>query len=152
MLVLVPGWLAQHRKGWVVLATETALLAAGITVSLAGFTSHQPLMSRVGVLITGLAVVFATLAVRAGIPECVRGRAAKPSARADVTASRSAGTRRAAPPADQLVIDKGLPGENTEAFFAGHIVQRLLALNATIWHNWQIGAPVKRSVIAYDHV
>jgi hypothetical protein len=31
------------------------------------------------------------------------------------------------------------------------IVQRLLALNAVIWHNWSIGAPVKRSLIAYDH-
>ena len=25
------------------------------------------------------------------------------------------------------------------------------ALNACIWHNWMIGAPVKRSLIAYDH-
>jgi hypothetical protein len=31
------------------------------------------------------------------------------------------------------------------------IVQRLLALNAAIWHNWTIGAAVKRSLIAYDH-
>jgi hypothetical protein len=31
------------------------------------------------------------------------------------------------------------------------VVQRLLALNAAIWHNWRIGAPVKRSLIAYDH-
>jgi len=31
-------------------------------------------------------------------------------------------------------------------------VQRLLALNACIWHNRQIGAPVKQSLIAYDHV
>jgi hypothetical protein len=31
------------------------------------------------------------------------------------------------------------------------VLQRLLALNAAIWHNWQIGAPVKRSLIAYDH-
>ena len=31
------------------------------------------------------------------------------------------------------------------------VVQRLLALNAAIWHNWTIGAPVKRSLIAYDH-
>jgi hypothetical protein len=31
------------------------------------------------------------------------------------------------------------------------IVQRLLALNAVIWHNWNINAPVKRSLIAYDH-
>ena len=30
-------------------------------------------------------------------------------------------------------------------------IQRLLALNACIWHNWLIGAPVKRSLIAYDH-
>jgi len=31
------------------------------------------------------------------------------------------------------------------------IIQRLLALNAVIWHNWMVGAPVKRSLIAYDH-
>jgi hypothetical protein len=31
------------------------------------------------------------------------------------------------------------------------IVQRLLALNACIWHNWATGAPVKRSLTAYDH-
>ena len=31
------------------------------------------------------------------------------------------------------------------------IVQRLLALNACIWHNWVTDAPVKRSLIAYDH-
>jgi hypothetical protein len=28
---------------------------------------------------------------------------------------------------------------------------RLLALNAAIWHNWMIGAAVKRSLINYDH-
>jgi hypothetical protein len=109
------------------------------------------------------------------------------------------------PPAGSAVVtDKGLAGEDTEAFFAGlelallrparrdehdpgsfpnwlrqrveaiiwtlkrqlgledhggrvpaglwaRIVQRLLALNAAIWHNWTIGAPVKRSLIAYDH-
>jgi hypothetical protein len=33
----------------------------------------------------------------------------------------------------------------------GEAAQRLLALNACIWHSWQIGAPVKRSLIAYDH-
>ena len=32
------------------------------------------------------------------------------------------------------------------------IVQLLLAFNAAIWHNWPIGAPVKRSLVAYDHV
>ena len=109
-------------------------------------------------------------------------------------------------PGTAVVTDKGLSGEDTEAFFASpdlglalirparkdetaprpfpnwlrqrveaiiwalknqlglerhggrvpaglwaRIVQRLLALNACIWHNWQIDAPVKRSLIAYDH-
>jgi hypothetical protein len=31
------------------------------------------------------------------------------------------------------------------------VAQRLLALNACIWHNWLTGAPVKWSLIAYDH-
>jgi hypothetical protein len=31
------------------------------------------------------------------------------------------------------------------------IIQRLLALNVAIWHNWRIGAPVKRSLIASEH-
>ncbi len=31
------------------------------------------------------------------------------------------------------------------------ISQRVVALNAAIWHNWLIGTPVKRSLIAYDH-
>jgi hypothetical protein len=46
MFVLVLGWLAQHRNGWVVLATGTALTATGIAIFLAGFTTHQPLISR----------------------------------------------------------------------------------------------------------
>jgi hypothetical protein len=109
-------------------------------------------------------------------------------------------------PGTAVVTDKGLAGQDTEAFFTGpdlgltlirparkdekaarpfpnwlrqrieaiiwtlknqlglerhggrapaglwaRIVQRLLALNAVIWFNWQIGAPVKRSLIAYDH-
>ena len=31
------------------------------------------------------------------------------------------------------------------------VLQRLLALNAVIWFNWQLGATPKRSLIAYDH-
>jgi hypothetical protein len=109
-------------------------------------------------------------------------------------------------PGTVIVTDKGLSGEDTEAFFASpdlgltlvrparkdekepryfpnwlrqrveaiiwtlknqlglerhggrvpaglwaRVLQRLLALNACIWHNWTIGAPVKRSLIAYDH-
>jgi len=109
-------------------------------------------------------------------------------------------------PGTAIVTDKGLSGEDTEAFFASpglgltlirparkdektpryfpnwlrqrvqaiiwtlknqlglerhggrvpaglwaRVLQRLLALNAAIWHNSQIGAPVKRSLIAYDH-
>ena len=42
-------------------------------------------------------------------------------------------------------------GGRVPAGLWARIVQRLLALNAAIWHNWQIGAPVKRSLTAYDH-
>ncbi len=42
-------------------------------------------------------------------------------------------------------------GGRVPAGLRARIVQRLLALNAVIWHNWVIGAPVKRSLIAYDH-
>ena len=42
-------------------------------------------------------------------------------------------------------------GGRVPAGLWARIVQRLLALNAAIWHNWNIGAPVKRSLIAYDH-
>jgi hypothetical protein len=109
-------------------------------------------------------------------------------------------------PGTAIVTDKGLSGQDTEAFFASpglgltlirparkdektpryfpnwlrqrveaiiwtlknqlglerhggrvpaglwaRVIQRLLALNAAIWFNWQIDAPVKRSLIAYDH-
>jgi hypothetical protein len=43
-------------------------------------------------------------------------------------------------------------GGRAPAGLWARVLQRLLALNAAIWHNWQIGAPVKRSLIAYDHV
>ncbi len=42
-------------------------------------------------------------------------------------------------------------GGRVPAGLRARVVQRLLALNAAIWFNWQIGAPVKRSLIAYDH-
>jgi hypothetical protein len=42
-------------------------------------------------------------------------------------------------------------GGRVPAGLWARVVQRLLALNAVIWHNWTIGAPVKRSLIAYDH-
>jgi len=42
-------------------------------------------------------------------------------------------------------------GGRVPAGLWARIVQRLLALNTAIWHNWQIGAPVKRSLVAYDH-
>jgi hypothetical protein len=31
------------------------------------------------------------------------------------------------------------------------VVQRLLALAAGIWFNWQLGVADKRSLVAYDH-
>jgi hypothetical protein len=42
-------------------------------------------------------------------------------------------------------------GGRVPAGLWARVVQRLLALNAAIWHNWAIGATVKRSLIAYDH-
>jgi hypothetical protein len=53
-------------------------------------------------------------------------------------------------PGTAVVTDQG--GGRIPAGLWARIIQRLLALNACIWHNWQIGAPVKRSLIAYDHV
>jgi hypothetical protein len=49
----------------------------------------------------------------------------------------------------QLGLDRH--GGRVPAGLWARVVQRLLALNTAIWHNWQIGAPVKRSLIAYDH-
>lgn len=42
-------------------------------------------------------------------------------------------------------------GGRTLAGVYTRIGARLLALAAAIWHNWRINAPVKRSLIAYDH-
>jgi hypothetical protein len=49
----------------------------------------------------------------------------------------------------QLGLDR--PGGRSPSGLWARVVQRLLALNTVIWFNWQIGAPVKRSLIAYDH-
>jgi hypothetical protein len=49
----------------------------------------------------------------------------------------------------QLGLDH--PGGRIPAGLWARVVQRLLALNAAIWFNWQIGAPVKRSLLAYHH-
>jgi hypothetical protein len=51
---------------------------------------------------------------------------------------------------DQLGLERH--GGRVPAGLWARIMQRLLALNACIWHNWQIGAPIKRSLIAYDHM
>jgi hypothetical protein len=42
-------------------------------------------------------------------------------------------------------------GGRTLAGVYARVGARLLALAAAIWHNWRIGAPVKRSLTAYDH-
>jgi hypothetical protein len=49
----------------------------------------------------------------------------------------------------QLGLDR--PGGRIPGGLWARVVQRLLALNAAIWFNWQLGAPVKRSLIADDH-
>jgi Transposase DDE domain len=43
------------------------------------------------------------------------------------------------------------PGAHKPEGVFTRIVQRLLALNTAIWHNWNTGAAHKRSLIAYDH-
>lgn len=50
---------------------------------------------------------------------------------------------------DQLDLEHH--GGRTPAGVIARVAQRLLALAAAIWHNWRIDAPVKRSLIAYDH-
>ena len=49
----------------------------------------------------------------------------------------------------QLGLDRH--GGRVPAGLWARVVQRLLALNAAIWFNWQIGALTKRSLTAYDH-
>jgi hypothetical protein len=50
---------------------------------------------------------------------------------------------------DQLHLERH--GGRTPAGVFTRIAQRLLALAAAIWHNWQTGAATQRSLIAYDH-
>lgn len=50
---------------------------------------------------------------------------------------------------DQLNLERH--GGRTPAGVIVRVAQRLLALTATIWHNWTINAPTKRSLTAYDH-
>lgn len=42
-------------------------------------------------------------------------------------------------------------GARTPAGVMARVAQRLLALGAAVWWNWQISAPEKRSLVAYDH-
>jgi hypothetical protein len=49
----------------------------------------------------------------------------------------------------QLGLDR--PGGRVPGGLWARVVQRLLALNAAIWFNWQLGTPTKRSLVAYDH-
>jgi hypothetical protein len=48
-------------------------------------------------------------------------------------------------------LDLERHGGRTTSGVYTRIAQRLLALAATIWHNWATAKPIKRSLIAYDH-
>jgi DDE family transposase len=48
-------------------------------------------------------------------------------------------------------LDLEAHGGRTLAGVFTRVAQRLLALTTVIWHNWNINAPVKRSLTAYDH-
>ncbi len=48
-------------------------------------------------------------------------------------------------------LDLERHGGRTPAGVFTRVAQRLLAMSAGIWHNWQTGVTSKRSLIAYDH-
>lgn len=48
-------------------------------------------------------------------------------------------------------LDLEQHGGRTSTGVAVRVLQRILAMTATIWHNWHTGQPVMRSLIAYDH-
>nr|WP_249713943.1 transposase [Micromonospora sp. NBRC 107566] len=48
-------------------------------------------------------------------------------------------------------LDLERHGGRTPAGVAVRVLQRILALTASIWHNRTTGQPVMRSLIAYDH-
>jgi hypothetical protein len=48
-------------------------------------------------------------------------------------------------------LDLEQHGGRTIAGVLVRVWQRILALAAVIWHNDKIGAPIKRSLTAYDH-
>jgi hypothetical protein len=50
---------------------------------------------------------------------------------------------------DQLGLERH--GAHTIQGIWVRVAQRLLALAAGVWFNWQLDAPVKRSLLAYDH-
>ena len=50
---------------------------------------------------------------------------------------------------DQLSLEGH--GAHTVQGMWVRVAQRLLALATAVWFNWQLGAPLKRSLVAYDH-
>jgi hypothetical protein len=48
-------------------------------------------------------------------------------------------------------LGPGRPGRPRPRRAVGPCRAAPARLNAAIWFNWQIGAPVKRSLVAYDH-
>ena len=50
---------------------------------------------------------------------------------------------------DQLSLEQH--GGRTQAGVFVRVAQRLLALAACVWWNWQTNQPVKRCLVAYDH-
>jgi Transposase DDE domain len=50
---------------------------------------------------------------------------------------------------DQLGLERH--GGRTTTGVTVRVLQRILALTASIWHNWHTGQPIMRSLTAYDH-
>lgn len=52
-------------------------------------------------------------------------------------------------PQGQLDLERH--GGRTSAGVYARVAQRILAMAAAIWHNWATNAPIRSSLIAYDH-
>ncbi|TDB87993.1 hypothetical protein E1264_12735 [Actinomadura sp. KC216] len=85
------------------------------------------------------------------VRRCRMSRRSRSSARAasGVRGGGSAGSSTDTASSARITSQVGT-ARTTQGLWA-RLCQRICALNAAIWHHWLIDAPVKRSLIAYDH-
>jgi uncharacterized membrane protein YadS len=66
MFVLLPliRSVAHHPNRWVVLGVGVALVGTAIGVAAVGISTHQPAVTRIGVLLMLVSIVYAVLIIR----------------------------------------------------------------------------------------